>query len=73
MPYIMPKLPLVHALPVQPAIFFAALPVLAVWLGAVLALARCGRQWFARHAGFTLAFLTRHSSGSASPPTEFQR
>ena len=84
MPEFMPKLPLAHTALVLPAIFLAAAlvlagiflaaaPVLSGVLGVVPALARCRPQRFAKRAGFTLACLTRRSSGSASPPTELQR
>ena len=63
MPDFMPKLPLAHALPVQTAIFFAAVLVLSGVLCLVRALARFGPQRFARHAGFGLGVLTWHCSG----------
>jgi len=59
----MPKLPVAHALPAQTAIFFAAVPVLSAVLSLVRALARCGLQWFAWHAGFSLGALTGRCSG----------
>ena len=68
----MPKLPLAHALPAQSAIVFAAVPVLSGVLGVVPAHPRFGLQRFATRA-FTLVRLTRHCSGSASPPTELGR
>ena len=72
MPEFMPKLPFSHALLVQPAIFFAAVAVLSGVLGVVLAHPRFSLSGFAKRA-FTLVRLTRHCSGSASPPPELTR
>ena len=72
MPEFASKLPVAHALSVLSAIFFAAARVLSGVFCLALALARFGPQRFATRA-FTLVRLTRHSSGSASPPTEFRR
>ena len=62
MPNFMPKEPLAHALLALPAM-----------LSIVAAHPRYGSQWVARRAGFTPDVLTRHCSGSATPPTELFR
>ena len=68
-----PKVPLAQFLPVLSDIFLAVLTVLSGVFSLAPALARFGPQWFAKHAGFNLAFLTWRCSGSATPPTELQR
>lgn len=73
MPNFIPKLPLAHALLALPAIFFVAVVILSGVLSLVRAHPRFRPQRFARRAGFGLGVLTRHSSGSAAPPTEFRR
>ena len=61
------------AVPVLSGIFLAVLAVLSAVRFLAPALARFGQQWFAKRAGFNLAFLTGRCIGSASPPAELQR
>ena len=62
MPILMPKAPVAHTL-----------PVLSAMLSIVAALSRFELGGFARRACSGTKVLTRHCSGSASPPTEFIR
>ena len=62
MPILMPKAPVAHTLPVLSAMF-----------SIVAALSRFELGVFFSRACSCTKVLTRHCSGSASPPTEFKR
>ena len=71
-------LPTEHLTPDMPNLIIKVLlarilPMLPAMLSVAPALSRFGPQWFAKRAGFTLAFLTRRCSGLPSATTELQR